>query len=150
MAEDPSYRRINGGLPARFFLHIIAMATPEVIVTTDGPAVTHSTDFTLVSPSKPAAAGEILSLFATGLGPVVPGLQPGAPFPSDPLATVNSPVTVMVNGKPAEVLGAVSYPGAVDGYQVNFQLPSDVAKGPVKIQLSAAWITGSSVSIIVQ
>ena len=74
MAEDPSHRRINGGLPARFFLHIIAMATPEVIVTTDGPAVTHSTDFTLVSPSKPAAAGEILSLFATGLGPVVPGL----------------------------------------------------------------------------
>jgi uncharacterized protein (TIGR03437 family) len=46
----------------------------QVIVIADGPAVTHSTDFTLVSPSKPAAAGEILSLFATGLGPVVPGL----------------------------------------------------------------------------
>src|SRR5574337_1612411 len=40
----------------------------------------------------PAAAGEVLSLFARGLGPVKPGVDPGQPFPSSPLATVNSPV----------------------------------------------------------
>src|SRR5207248_114893 len=31
---------------------------------------------------------------------------------------------------PAEILAAVGYPGAVDGYQVNFRVPSDTAKGP--------------------
>ena len=36
--------------------------------------------------SKPAAAGEILSLFATGLGPTVPAVDPGQPFPSSPAA----------------------------------------------------------------
>jgi uncharacterized protein (TIGR03437 family) len=60
---------------------------------------------------------------------------------------VNSPVAVTVNGKAAEVLGAVGYPGAVDGYQVNFRLPPDTTKGTVSIQLSAAWIGGPPVSI---
>ena len=112
--------------------------------------MTHSTDFTLVSASSPAAVGEVLSLFATGLGPVVPGVQPGAPFPSSPPAAVNSPVTVMVNSKPAEVLAAVGYPGVVDGYQVNFRVPSDAAKGAASVQLGVAWISGRPVSIAVQ
>ena len=112
--------------------------------------MTHSSDFSLVSPSKPAAAGEILSLFATGLGPTRPSLDPGQPFPASPLAVVNSPIEVTVNGEDAEVLGAVGYPGAVGGYQVNFRLPPDTPKGSATILVSAAWIAGSSVSIPVQ
>jgi uncharacterized protein (TIGR03437 family) len=57
---------------------------------------------------------------------------------------------VTVNGKPAEVLSAVGYPGAVDGYQVNFRVPSDTPKGSASIQVSAAWIPGTPVSIAVQ
>ena len=102
------------------------------------------------SPPKPAAAGELLSLFATGLGPVNPGVDPGQPFPSSPLAAVNSPVVVTVNGRAVEVLGAVGYPGAVDGYQVNFRLPSDAGKGVATIQVSAAWIAGTPVNIALQ
>jgi uncharacterized protein (TIGR03437 family) len=120
------------------------------VATAAGPAVTHSGDFSLVTASKPAAAGEVLSLFATGLGPVNPGVDPGQPFPSSPQAAVNSPVEVTVNGKPAEVLGAVGYPGAADGYQVNFRMPSDAAKGTATLQESAAWITGTPVNITVQ
>jgi uncharacterized protein (TIGR03437 family) len=55
-----------------------------------------------------------------------------------------------VNGKPAEVLAAVGYPGSMDGYQVNFRVPPDAAKGVATIQLSAAWITGTPVSITIQ
>lgn len=115
-----------------------------------GPAITHSSDFSLVTAAKPATQGEILSLFATGLGPVIPRVDPGQPFPSSPLAVVNSPVDVIVNGKAAEVLSAVGYPGAVDGYQVNFRVPPDTAKGPASIQVTAAWISGAPVSISVQ
>jgi uncharacterized protein (TIGR03437 family) len=112
--------------------------------------VTHSSDFSPVTASKPAAAGEILSLFASGLGPVTPGVDPGQPFPSSPLTIVNSPVDVTVNGMPAEVLSAIGYPGAVDGYQVNFRMPQNVAKGVATIQVSAAWISGTAVGIAVQ
>ena len=57
---------------------------------------------------------------------------------------------VTVNGKPAEVLGAVGYPGAVDGYQVNFRVPPDAAKGVATIQVSSAWIVGMPGSIALQ
>jgi uncharacterized protein (TIGR03437 family) len=150
MAEDPANRRTNGGGTIRFFLHVIPMAAPQIATTAGGPAVTHSGDFTLVTASKPAAAGEVLSLFATGLGPTSPGVDPGQPFPSSPAAAVNSPVDVTVNGKPAEVLGAVGYPGAVDGYQVNFRVPPDTGKGLAAIQVSAAWVAGTAVNITVQ
>ena len=150
MAEDPANRRINGGGTIRFFLHVIPMTTPQILTTGGGPAVAHSSDFTLVTASKPAAAGEVLSVFATGLGPTNPGVDPGQPFPSSPAAAVNSPVDVTVNGKPAEVLGAVGFPGAVDGYQVNFRVPSDAVRGVATIQVSSAWVASTAVNIAVQ
>ena len=150
MGEDPANRRINGGGTILFFLHVIPMYTPQITNTPQGPAVAHSSDFSLVSASKPAAAGEILSIFAAGLGPTVPGVDPGQPFPAGPPALVNSPVEVIVNGKSAEVLGAAGLPGAVDGYQVNFRVPPDTAKGTATIQLNSAWISGGLVSIAVQ
>lgn len=129
MAEDPANRRINGGASGRCVLHIIPMTAPQIVTTANGPAITHSSDFSLVSALKPASAGEILSLFASGLGPVR-GVVTDQPFPSSPPAPVNSPVQVIVYGNPAEVLAAVGYPASADGYQVNFRLASDTVKDP--------------------
>jgi hypothetical protein len=150
ITEDPANRRQNGGGHGFFTFYVVPMFRPEVVLTPNGPAVAHSNDFSLVSSAKPAAAGEILSLFATGLGPTRASLAPGQPFPSSPLAVVNSPIDVTVNGKSAEVLGAVGYPGAVDGYQVNFRVPPDVSAGAATIQINAAWIPGAPVSIAVK
>jgi uncharacterized protein (TIGR03437 family) len=150
ITEDPAKRRLNGGGHIASVLYVIPMSRPEFLTTANGPAVAHSSDFSLVSTTKPAAAGEILSLFATGLGPTRPSPDPGQPFPSSPLAVVNSPIDVTVNGKSAEVLGAVGYPGSVDSYQVNFRIPSDIGSGSATIQISAAWIPGVSVSIQVK
>ena len=150
ITEDPANRRVNGGGTQRYVVHLIPMESPEIAMLPAGPAIAHSSDFSLVTASRPATTGEILSLFARGLGPVNPGVDPGQPFPSSPLAAVNSPVEVIVNGKAAEVLSAVGFPGAVDGYQVNFRMPPGTAKGPASIQVSAAWISGPAVNIPVQ
>ena len=150
MAEDPGNRRRNGGGRVRYVLQLIPVSRPEFVSTAGGPAVAHSSDFVLVSTSRPAAAGEVLSLFATGLGPTRPGVDPGKQFPASPLAIVHSPVEVLVNGKPAEVLAAVGFPGAVDHYQVNFRVPPDTARGTATIQIVAAWIAGSEVRIAIQ
>ena len=149
VAEDPANRRLNGGSPNRYLVHIIPATVPQIVSSATGPAITHSSDFSLVNASKPAAAGEILSLFATGLGPLR-GAAMGQPFPSSPPAAVNSPVQVIVNGNPAEVIGAVGYPGSVDGYQVNFRMPADTAKGSATVQVSAAWTASAPVTIQVQ
>jgi hypothetical protein len=148
--EDPARRRVNGGGNASAVVQLFPMSRPEITQTLIGPAVSHSSDFVLVTASRPAAPGEILSLFATGLGPTRPGVDPGTPFPATPLAPVNSPVEVLVNGRPAEVLSAVGFPGAVDGYQVNFRVPPDAARGVATVQVSAAWIAGAAVNITIQ
>jgi uncharacterized protein (TIGR03437 family) len=150
MTEDPANRRLNGGGTQRWIAHLIPMSAPQILINGAGPAVSHSSDFSPVTSSKPAAAGEVLSLFATGLGPTVPAVDPGQPFPSSPPATVNSPIEVKVNGNSAEVLGAVGFPGSVEGYQVNFRMPPGTTKGMATIQVSAAWIAGPAVGIAVQ
>ena len=59
-------------------------------------------------------------------------------------------VSVQVGIEPAEVLAAVGYPGAVDGYQVNFRVPTGIAAGNATLQISSAWIPGTPVSIAVR
>jgi uncharacterized protein (TIGR03437 family) len=149
MSEDPANRRRNGGGKVRYVLNLIPLFRPEV-VTAKGPAVFHASDSTRVTAAKPARSGEALTLLASGLGPTRPGVDPGQPFPADPLQVVNSPVELSVNGKPAEVLYAVGYPGAVDRYQVNFRVPDGMVAGLASVQLSSAWIAGSDVVIPVQ
>ncbi|SPF46438.1 hypothetical protein SBA4_3530011 [Candidatus Sulfopaludibacter sp. SbA4] len=170
MTEDPSYRRALPSGHRLMVLQIIPLERPEVVLTANGPAVVHSSDFSLVATAKPAKAGEILSLIATGLGPTqtpcpstggtggtagttctgVTVVEPGDPFPAAPLALVNSPVSVTVGGQPAEVLYAGGYPGTTDTYQVNFRMPAGVPSGAASLQVSAAWIAGSAVSIAAQ
>jgi uncharacterized protein (TIGR03437 family) len=150
MSEDPANRRKGAGGKVRFLLTFIPMFVPQIVVTAAGPAVVHASDFSAITAAKPAKAGEILSLFATGLGPTQPGVDPGQPFPSSPPLAVNSPVQVTVNGNAAEVLCAVGYPGAMDGYQVNFRVPSGTSQGTASIQVTAAWISSAPVGIAVQ
>ena len=147
MAEDPSQRRVNGGKSFFFNIYVIPMFQPQIVTISSGPALLHS-DGTPVSSHKPAAPGETLSLLVTGLGPTIPEVDLGLPFPSTPV-NVNSPVTVTVNGESAQVLNAVGYPGSVGSYQVDFQVPSDAARGTATVQLSAAWIPATPVTITV-
>ena len=150
VTEDPANRRTLGGGAFRIILHLLPMSWPDVVLTATGPAVAHSSDFTPVSTTNPAKSGEILSLVATGLGPTKPGIDPGKAFAADRLYLVNSPVEIIVNGMPAEVLYAGGYPGTTNTYQVNFRLPSGITSGTVTLQLSAAWIAGSEVKIPVE
>ena len=129
MTEDPANRRINGGGAESVILQLFSMFRPTIVMASGSPAVVHANDYTLVTSAKPAKAGEILTLFANGLGPTVPGVDYGQPFPTASSQPVAAPVLVSVNGNATPALYAGSYPGAIDGYQVNFQLPQGTAAG---------------------
>jgi len=111
--------------------------------------VRHS-DNSLITAATPAQADELLTLYATGLGPTKPALSPGELFTTSPLSVLSSPLRVMVNGVPAEVLYAGGYPGTEDTYQVNFRMPSGITSGSATLQLITAWIPGKEVSIAVR
>ena len=149
MTEDPANRRRNGGGIQRYIVHLIPMSAPQIVTTASGPAVFHS-DFSPVTAAKPAKAGEVLIVEATGLGPTVPGVDPGQRFPTQPLLPVNSPVAVTVNGSPAEVINTIGWPGLVDTYRIDFRVPDGTTAGMASIQLTAAWIAGPDVRIAIQ
>jgi len=150
VSEDPGIRRSRPGDEWTYRMTVIPMNAPEVITTASGPAVVHSSDFTPVTPAKPARPGEVVSLFARHLGPTTSTAEPGQPFPETPLQPVNSPVEILVNGTPAEILAATGYPGSIDGYQVNFRLPADTASGSAIVRLSVAWMAAPDFRIRVQ
>ncbi|MFN0171764.1 MAG: hypothetical protein ACKV22_35565 [Bryobacteraceae bacterium] len=147
--EDPSRRRINGGGRLRYPLQITSRFQPEVLTGANGPAVFHG-DFNPVTAASPARAGETLIVYAKGLGPTTASLNPGDPFPSEPLAIATSPVEVLVNGKASAAINQVGVPGTTDTYRVDFRVPDDTPGGTASVQLRAAWVPGSAVSMPVR
>lgn len=145
-SEDPANRRTLGGGTYRITFYLYPKSRPAVVTTSTGPAVTHA-DGKLVSSANPAGAGEILTLYATGLGPTTPFVDLGQPFPQGSAYAANSPADVLVNGQSSEVLYAGGYAGAVDGYQVNFRLPAGIPAGTASLQLTTAWVPGAAVAI---
>ena len=83
MTEDPANRRRNGGGNWRWIAHLIPMSTPQILTSSSGLSVFHS-DFSPVTAARPARSGEVLIVQATGLGPTVPGVDPGQPHSSSP------------------------------------------------------------------
>lgn len=151
ITEDPANRRRNGGGPGiwRWTAHLIPISAPQVVTSGGGPAVYHS-DFSPVTAARPARSGEVLIVQATGLGPTLPGVDPGQPFPTDATLPVNSPLAVTVNGRDAEVVNGFGWPGLVDTYRVDFRVPEGMVAGTASVQLNAAWIAGTAVRIAVQ
>lgn len=151
VTEDPANRRSNGGGGrVRFVVYLVPMARPEIVMTASGPAVVHASESSPVTAAKPAKSGEVLTLYAHGLGPTRPALEPGESFTSNPLRVANSPIGVSVDGQVAEVLYAGGFPGSSDAFQVNFRVPEAIAPGMAALRLTAAWIAGPEVKIPVQ
>ena len=153
MTEDPAYRRVNGGGTQRYVIHLIPMTWPEVLAIPTGPAIFHAADFSPVTSEKAARAGEQLMMSVSGLGPVRPKLDPGTPFPpfqEGKEYVVNSPVEVTVNGKAAQVVNALGWPGLNNVYRVDFVVPDGTAAGTATLGLSVAWINGPEVKIPVR
>ncbi len=90
-------------------------------------------------PGRPAAPGEYVSIFATGLGPVREPVPPGTASPAGDGSRAIAPVRVLIGDKISEVLYAGLAPGWVGLYQVNARVPDGVPFGdsvPVVIEVS--------------
>lgn len=88
-------------------------------------------DPTVVTGSKPAKTGDLVTFYASGLGDTAAHVDAAA-LPGKPSATTNA-VTVMLNGTalpPANVTYAGVTPGMCAGlYQVNITIPAGVTTG---------------------
>jgi uncharacterized protein (TIGR03437 family) len=149
VAEDPATRRNKSGGARTWLLDLIPMSTPNVLTNSSGPAVVHI-DFSPVTITRPAKAGETLIIMATDLGPTRPGVDRGSPFPSQPFVEVNSPVEVTAGGKPVEVTNKIGWPMLTSVYRVDVGVPDGIASGMAAVQITAAFISGPEVKIPIQ
>jgi len=143
--EDPINRRVFGGLAFRRIAYVIPEWRPEIFQR-NGAAATFHADFTPVTAERPSRPGETVILQVTGLGPTRPGIPFGQPFPQQPPHIVNSPIEVTVNGQSVPVVSKIGWPGLVDTFRVDIQLPNNIS-GPAMVRVTAAWIPGAEVRI---
>jgi len=81
----------------------------------------------LVTPDNPARIGDVLQIFATGLGATDVAVQTGAAAPA--FSTVRLPITATVGGAQATVVYQGLAPGFVGLYQVNVVVPEGATPG---------------------
>jgi uncharacterized protein (TIGR03437 family) len=143
---------------------LIGQASPGVYATTDGHAIAiNATDptsqsyGTIAAPTGsiaglttfPTHVGDVLIIYATGLGPVDSAIANGVGSPDKIRNTVTKPV-VLIGNTPANVLfsGLSTFVGA---YQLNVVVPQVASGSAVPLQLQLGGITTpSSTNIAVQ
>ena len=110
--------------------------------------VINSVDNTLALPSNlgvpahPAHPGDIITIYALGLGPVSPSVNTAAAAPAvEPLARTSNPVTVMFGGGFISATAATPQyaglaPNYVGLYQINVAIPPDAPIGNIPVMIS--------------
>jgi hypothetical protein len=134
----------NGALTAPQPIQLNA-GTPAILQFTSGAIVAqHSADGSLVSDGSPAAPGETLVLYLSGLGVTDVAVPTGAPSPSSPLANVVDQPALTLNGAPTPILFAGLTPGLVGLYQINVTLPAGLADGNYEVGVSQSGVVSNT------
>ncbi len=144
----------------------IAITVSNIAVTSTSPAVAlsvlgnaftccASVAGTRVTPDNPATPGEIISIYATGLGLATLGdgsTIAGATGQLYQGPAYNFPETLVdnaqVGGKTANVLGAALVPGMLGVFQVQLQLDSSLPTNPnTQMYIAQSFFTSNIVTI---
>lgn len=135
-----TFQVINNGASSNQVTVYTSGSAPGVFAITGNgigaAAVTHA-DGSLVTQNSPAAAGETLVLYVTGLGLVSPAVPNGVAAPPSPLSYVTEAVGVQIQDQdgnlypdtPVTPAFAGLTPGFAGLYQINFVVPRGVPSG---------------------
>jgi uncharacterized protein (TIGR03437 family) len=118
----------NGALSTPQTLQL-SKAAPQVLQYSSGSVVAQHLDGSLVSATSPAAPGEDLVIYLSGLGAVNIPVADGAASPSNPPAQVVDTPTLTLNGSSVKVLFAGLTPTLAGLYQIDFVVPAGLNTG---------------------
>jgi uncharacterized protein (TIGR03437 family) len=136
-----------------------ASATAQVTLTAVQPAIftingtqaaaTHL-DFSLITAAHPAAPGETIIVYATGLGAVDPVVATGAAASGTVLSNTVNTYTATIAGQNAKVVFSGLGPDFVALGQVDLTVPTGAPSGSQDLVLSGGGSTSSAVKIQIQ
>ncbi len=105
---------------------------------------------TVADSNSPAQAGDVVTVYCTGLGATQPAVPDGAPTPAGALYNAVLTPTAMVGGVPAQVQFAGLTSGFVGLYQVNLAIPAGVSPGTaVGLTISQNGMTSNTVILAI-
>jgi uncharacterized protein (TIGR03437 family) len=108
-------------------------------------------DFSLVSSTNPAHAGDVLVFYTTGMGQTTPALATGQTTPSGPPFFNTAPVTVTMGGVNANVIYSIAAPPYVTGlYQMAVTVPAGLGSGSVPVAATAGGLQSNTIMVELQ
>jgi uncharacterized protein (TIGR03437 family) len=124
----------------------VATATPSIFTAQgggSGQGAVLNQDGTANSVQNPAVRGSVVSIFATGTGPLAPAVADGAILSTNQPPALAFPVTVTIGGLPATVTYQGGAPGQVAGMaQINAVVPNGVRAGAaVSVRIAAGGVS---------
>ncbi|MBZ5619028.1 MAG: CHRD domain-containing protein [Acidobacteriia bacterium] len=144
----------GGASPATTEANVtIASVAPSIFIvdqTNSLGAVVKNSDFSLITPSNPVKAGDVIVVFSTGLGQTTPPAQTGVLL-QPPAGGFNNTGTVSatIGGQTAAVVYSIASPGFAGLYQTAVTVPAGVS-GTAKMALSAGGTASNTVNLAVQ
>jgi uncharacterized protein (TIGR03437 family) len=125
-------------------------AQPGLASFADGTVIAQDTNYNLITADNPAHAGEVIILYATGMGATNPPVATGTPAPSSPPAQVAIAPQVSIGGTNAQVLFAGLSPGSVGLYQIDVEIPAGAGTGNVPLVMTQNGVASNTVSLPVE
>lgn len=130
---------IHDGVRSNPVTAYVSKSSPGVFTIPSGGlgegAVLHA-DYSRVTSTNPAVAGETLALFLTGLGASDNPVGDGQAGPFSPFSKVLGKVNVIAGGKSTTITYAGLAPGLAGLYQVNFVVPAGLPTGSVSLDVA--------------
>jgi len=122
----------------------VSQLAPAIFLLSDGvTGAVENQDGTLNSAANPLSRGQVLVVYATGLGAVTAA--------NDGLSRVDSTVTAVVNNVELQVAYAGLAPGFIGLYQVNIAIPAATPPGSgISLTLKQGGQSSNTVNITLQ
>jgi uncharacterized protein (TIGR03437 family) len=139
----------NGTAPSEARVITVNPTAPSLFSTERGGVVVKTADSSLVSPTNPAVASDILRIYSTGLGQTVPPLATGMIVPPGQSFRIGG-VAVTIGGQSIDVLESSGLPGLPGVYQTVVRMPSGIPPGSRQVTLRVGDATSNTVSMSVR
>lgn len=116
----------------------------------DGTVIAQDLSYNLITAAHPVHAGEVIILYASGMGATNPPVPTGGVAPGSPLSHVAIAPKVTVGTADAQVIFAGLSPGSVGLYQIDVMIPSGAGTGNVPLVVSQNGVSSNTVTVPIQ
>lgn len=123
---------------------------PGVASLPDGTVIAQDSSYNLITADSPAHAGEVITLYLTGMGATNPPVPTGATSPSSPPAKVTVAPQVTIGKANAQVEFAGLSPGSIGLYQINVKIPAGAGTGNVPLVVTQGGVASNTVTVPVE